>query len=119
MTQAVILAAMRCKEDEEIRSLIAQRLADLDLVEIFIQAGHQAAFYLNRLLDLGMKPERKQQLVEGLREGGHLGLLADIMIESADPDLAGRAGRALFLASQSPTFAAFLDSHETKPFDRE
>ena len=100
--QAVILAAMRCRNDKEIRSLIAQRLGELDLVEVFIQAGIQASYYFDRLLDLGLDPARKQQLVDGLREGGHLGLLADIMAETADQDFSARAGHALFLVSANP-----------------
>jgi hypothetical protein len=115
--QVSVLAAMRCREDAKLRTAIAQRLNELDLVAVFIQAGHQAAYFLHRLLEVGMPPERKQQLIEGLREGGHFGLLADIMVESSDQDLADRGGHALFTASGTPGFTEFLDSHDPKSFN--
>jgi hypothetical protein len=117
--QAVLLAAMRCRDDPNLRTLIASRLGDLDLVEVFIKAGHQASYYLNRLLEIGIATDRKQQLIDGLLEGGHLGLLADIMVESGGSDLADIAGLALYQASATPSFFEFLDGHEVKSLKNE
>jgi hypothetical protein len=119
LLQAVILASMRCRGDNEIRTLIAKRLSDLDLVEAFIQAGDQAAYYLSRLREIEIGSARKQQLVDGLREGRHLELLVDIMVESVDEELAVLAGWALLQTSVAPGFMDFLDHYEPKPFDRQ
>ncbi|MGH6871351.1 MAG: NACHT domain-containing protein [Rhizomicrobium sp.] len=114
--QTVISAAMRCRTDEAIRTTIATRLEDLDLVEFFIEAGQQAAYYLHRLLELGLDTSRKLRLVTGLLEGNHLDLVANIMIESSDAELAVFAGRALQEASENPGFEGFLDGCQFRQF---
>ena len=111
--RVVISAALRCRTDVEIRAMVGTQIGSLDLVEFFIEAGQQqAAYYLHRLLDLGIDREQKRKLVLGLAQGNHFELLLNILIEGQDDELRSLSADALYSASAGSNILKILDSYQ-------
>lgn len=113
--QQVIIALVNVK-DEDIKGTILKHAEDLDLVEFMKNLGNEAEYYAIKLMDsIGAK--KREQICKGLREGGALEFLVQLMHKSDKPEIRENAAYELAMASSSPELFKFLDRVEIKEGD--
>ena len=110
--QRVILALVNIN-DVDIRSTIMKHAESLNLVEFVGNLGPETEKYAIKLME-NMSEEKLEGLFTGLKQGGALKLLAQIMFRSKKANLREQAAFVLASTSMSLEFKDFLDNLDVR-----